>query len=298
MKSKFTILFACILGLLCFPKNATAQSYYNSDSPWTMGGNFGLLFNQVAQTNWSAGGDNLVGLNLQLNYSADYLKDRRLWDNRLELEYGFNKTKSDGTKKTADNIYLSSIYGYEIAKNLYFSGTFLFTTQFANGYDYLGAGNTDDVFISTFMAPGYLNVGVGITWTPKPWFKATINPASYRGIFVLNEELSDAGQFGVHPGDRYRTEFGANILLELNKNLTSNINLYSRLNLYSNYLEDAQNVDVNWEVKLNMDVNSWITASISTNMIYDDNVLILKDGKYEPRLQFQEILGIGLQFKF
>ncbi len=298
MKHKITIFFVCILGMLCIPRKASAQSYYSNDSSWKLGGNFGFTLNQVAQSNWSAGGENLFGLNIQLNYSANYKKDRRLWDNRLELEYGFNKTKSDGKKKTADNIYLSSIYGYEIAKNLYLSGTFIYNTQFANGYNYGDAGDDDNVFISTFMAPGYLNLGVGLTWTPKSWFKATIDPASYRGVFVLNKELSDQGQFGVHPGDRYRTEFGGNILLELNKNLTSNINLYSRLNLYSNYLEDAQNVDVNWEVKLNMEVNSWITASISTNMIYDDNVLILKDGKYEPRLQFQEILGIGLQFRF
>ncbi len=298
MMRKITIFSACILGTLCIPKTASAQSYYNSDSNWKLGGNFGLLFNQVAQTNWAAGGDNLVGLNLQLNYTANYLKGKHMCDNRLQLEYGFNKTKSDGSKKTADNIYLSSIYGYEIAKNLYLSGTFIYDTQFANGYDYGDAGESDNVFISTFMAPGYLNIGAGITWTPKTWFKLTFNPVAYRGIFVLNKELSDAGQFGVHPGDRYRTEFGANLLAELNKNLTSNINLYSRLALYSNYLEDAQNVDIDWEVKLNMDVNSWITASISTNMIYDDNVKILKDGKYEPRLQFQEILGIGLQFRF
>ena len=298
MKRKITIFFVCILGMLCLPDNASAQSYYNNDSSWKLGGNFGVMFNQVAQTNWSAGGENQVGLNLQLDYTANYLKDRQLWDNRLELEYGFNKTKSDGSKKTADNIYLSSIYGYEIAKNLYFSGTFIFNTQFANGYNYNASGDADNVFISTFMAPGYLNIGAGITWTPKTWFKATINPVAYRGIFVLNEELSDQGQFGVDPGDRYRTEFGANIILELNKNLTSNINLYSRLNLYSNYLEDAQNVDINWQVKLNMNVNSWITTSISTNLIYDDDVLILKDGKYEPRLQFQEILAIGLQFRF
>ena len=77
---------------------------------------------------------------------------------------GLNKTKSDGTKKTNDKIYLSSTYGYEIAKNWYASGLMTFQTQFAKGYDY----NVDpDVFISRFMSPGYLLIGAGFYLDPQ-----------------------------------------------------------------------------------------------------------------------------------
>ena len=105
-----------------------------------------------------------------------------------------NKTKSDGTKKTNDKIYLSSTYGYEIAKNWYASGLMTFQTQFAKGYDY---SVDPDVFISRFMSPGYLLIGAGFTWTPKSWFTATFTPATWRGTFVSSKILSDQGDFGV-----------------------------------------------------------------------------------------------------
>ena len=48
-----------------------------------------------------------------------------------------------------------------------------------------------------------------------------------------------------------------------------------------------------------MYVNKWISATISTNMLYDDDVKVAqKDGTAGPRLQFKEVLGVGLQFSF
>ena len=171
-----------------------------------------------------------------------------------------------------------------------------FQTQFAKGYDY----NVDpDVFISRFMAPGYLMVGAGLTWKPKQWFTATLSPAPWRGTFVSSKILSDQGDFGVTPGDRLFSEFGANLRMEATYEFLKNMTVYSRLDLYSNYLEDPQNVDVNWIVQLNMKINQWFSANISTNMIYDDNIKIAqKDGTKGPRLQFKEALNIGFQVNF
>ena len=288
-----------ILFLFMILPFTTSAQYYNQDSTWLMGGNVGMHLNQVQQISWAAGGDNLFGMNLLLNYSANYKKERHIWNNRAEFEYGFTVTDADGTRKSSDKIYLSTTYGYKIKKNLYISGLLFFNTQFADGYDY-GDEDEEDEFISTLMAPGYLTIGAGLTWTPKPWFKGTFNPAAYRGIFVLNDELSDAGEFGVDPGDHYRTEFGANLHMEFNRDIMENVNLYSRASLFTNYLEKPENVDVSWEVKVNMNINKWLSASLSTSLIYDDDIKISDDDddtKEGARLQFQEILGIGLQFK-
>ena len=75
--------------------------------------------------------------------------------------------------------------------------------------------------------------------------------------------------------------------------------IYSRVDLFSNYLEDPQNVDVRWDVQLNMTVNKWFSANISTNLIYDnDTKIVQKDGSKGPRLQFKESLGVGFQVTF
>ena len=292
---KHRLLIATLSILLSFPVfSVSAQP--GRDTAWTRGGLVGINLSQISLSNWAAGGDNAIGFNFLLNYKADYKKDRHLWQNRLELAYGLNKTKSDGTKKTNDNIYLSSIYGYQLVKNLYLSGLMNFQTQFAKGYDY----NVDpDVFISRFMAPGYLMIGAGLTWTPKPWFTATLSPATWRGTFVSSKILSDQGEYGVKPGKHLFSEFGANLRMEATYEFLKNMTIYSRLDLFSNYLEKPQNVDVNWIVQLNMAINKWFSANISTNMIYDDNIKIAqKDGSKGPRLQFKEALGIGFQVNF
>lgn len=290
-KGIYTLFLVIVTGIIL---PAIAQP--GMDTTWKRGGSLGINLNQVSLSNWAAGGDNAVGFNLQFNYFANYRKARHLWNNQLELDYGLNKTKSDGTKKTNDKIYLSSVYGYELVKNLYLSGLMTFQTQFAKGYDYSTAPRT---YISRFMSPGYLLVGAGLTWTPKTWFTATLSPATWRGTFVNSDILSDEGQFGVTPGKHLFSEFGANLRMEARYEFLKNMTIFSRLSLYSNYLKKPQNVDVNWDVQLNMAINKWFTALVTTSMIYDDDTKILqKDGSKGARLQFKEALGIGFQVTF
>ena len=263
---------------------------------WTLEGVAGINLSQVSLSNWAAGGDGSMAFDLMFNYSADYKRDRHLWQNRLELSYGLNNTSSNGTRKTNDKIYLSSTYGYRVAKNLYLSGLLTFNTQFANGYDYSG---DEPVFMSQFMAPGYLSVGAGLTWTPKKWFTATLAPATWRGTFVTDTRLSDAGAFGVDPGRRLLSEFGGNLRLEASYEFLPNMTVYSRLDLFSDYLRKPENVDVRWDVQLQMKINKWFSANLTLNSIYDDDIKIpQKDGVTGPRFQFKEVLGIGLQARF
>lgn len=266
------------------------------DSVWITNGYAGLKLTQVSFTNWATGGDNAFAFDLQGTYQADYKHNKHIWQNRIELSYGLNKTKSEITKKTSDKIYLNSNYGYEIYKRLYLSALLNFQSQFTRGYDY---GVNPDVYVSQFMAPGYLMTGIGLTWIPNKFFTAVLSPAAWRGTFVLNDRLSDEGAYGVKPGKKLLSEFGANLKLEGRYEFLKNMTLYSRLDLYSDYLRKPQNVDVNWEVQINMVINKWFSTTLTTNMVYDDDVKItLSDGRKVKRVQFKELLGVGVQFNF
>ena len=290
----FILLLCVCAGFALLP--VPAEGRVLRDSTWTLNGVTSLNLSQISLSNWAAGGENSVGFEAAFAYSADYKQAKHLWQNRLELGFGLNNTKSSGTRKTNDKIYLASNYGYELVKNLYLSALMNFNTQFANGYDYSADPR---VFISRFMAPGYLLVGAGLTWTPKKYFTAVLTPLSWRGTFVTSRVLSDEGAFGVTPGDRLLSEMGANLKLTVEYEFLKNMTIYSRLNLFSDYLDKPQNVDVGWDVQLNMKINKWFSANVSTNMIYDDNTKILqKDGSRGPRLQFKEALGIGFQVNF
>lgn len=267
-----------------------------STSPWTREGNLGLKLTQVSLTNWAAGGDNSVAFDFQGAYQANYKKGKHLWNNRLELAYGLNRTGEDGTKKANDKIYLNSNYGYSIAKSWYASAFATFQTQFSPGYDY---SISKDISVSEFMSPAYLTTGLGFTYDPNKIFTVVLSPASWRGTFVLNDRLSDEGAYGVDPGKHLLSSFGANLKGEVRYEFMKNMTVYSRLDLYSDYLHKPQNIDVNWEVQINMAINKWFSTTLTTNLVYDDDVKIAqKDGTKGPRVQFKEILGVGLQFNF
>lgn len=274
------------------------------DTTWLLGGTAGATFSQVSLTNWSAGGEGAMAYNLMFNYNANYLKGRHLWNNRLELAYGMNWSESKGQQKVNDKIYLASMYGYGLGHNWYLSALMNFQTQFANGFDYT---LTPKRRVSQFMAPGYLSAGLGFTWKPNSWFTATFSPLMWRATFVLDDDLffDAAGNpitaFGVKHGKHILNELGANVRLEVNKDIAKNVNLYSRLDLFSNYLHKPQNVDMHWNIALTAAITKWLSANLTLNMIYDDDILFPRksDGKMVgSKLQFKEVLGIGLQTSF
>ena len=108
---KIRFFFIALLGMGAAHLSAqTADS--TKTSPWTTEGFAGLKLTQVSLTNWSAGGDNSVAFDLQGTYQANYKKGKHIWNNRLELAYGLNKTGEDGMRKANDKIYLNTNYGY------------------------------------------------------------------------------------------------------------------------------------------------------------------------------------------
>ena len=277
----------------------------NAQPPkWVRGGVGGITLSQVSLSNWSAGGEGSLAIDAMLNYDALYTKGRHMWQNRLEFAYGLSNTRSLGTRKTNDKIFLSSMYGYRLSRTWYASLLGTFSSQFAKGYDY----STDPrTYMSRFMAPGYLGIGAGFTWKPRAWFNAYLSPAAWRGTFVFDDRLFKDGAgnmvhtaYGVEPGKHLRSELGANVRLELDKEIMTDLKIYSRLDLFSNYLHKPQNIDVKWYVLLTAKINKWVSANLSFDMLYDDDVKFKRaDGSQGPsRLQVKEVLGIGLQTTF
>ncbi len=304
-------------------KVVNAKSDLNKEVPadtakkhWLVQGSGSLQFTQASFTNWAAGGQNSLGLAAWVNFKANYRNKRHMWANTLDLGYGFNilgKGSDAQFTKVNDKIEFTTSYGYELSKNKKWFFTLLanFRTQFDNGYNY----PDDSTAISKIMAPGYLVAGLGITYTPSSWFMMYLSPASGRFTFVTDQKLSDAGAFGVDPaeyqytatdtllvkhGKSMKGEFGPYFRADLNRDIIKNVNLTTSLELFSDYLHQFGNIDVNWNLLLSLKVNKWLSASIKTQLIYDDDIKIKTDPAKSPgpRTQFKELLGIGLTYKF
>lgn len=282
-----------VLLLFMLPMLAVAETAQDT-TYWKYNGSASLNFSQVSLTNWAAGGKSSVAGVFLLNANANYKKDKWIWDNALNIGYGLLNEEGGETTKSEDKLDISSKVGYEAVKSWYYSALMGFNTQFSNGYNY---PNTENA-ISRFMAPAYLNLALGMDYKPSEKFSAFISPLNAKTTFVLDETLSDAGNFGVTPGDKMRAELGAMAKASLNINLMENVKLATDLTLFSNYLENPENIDITWNMLISMKVNKWLSANLATNLIYDDDIEIEKDGKLAPRIQFKQLFGAGLSVNF
>lgn len=282
---------------------------------WKTGGVVNLGIAQTSLTNWSAGGQNSIAANGLISLFANRTMKKALWENSLDLGYGILKQGTNaGWQKTDDKIDLFSKLGRKVSKNWYFAGLVNFKTQMTPGYNY----PNDSVKISTFLAPGYLLGAIGFEYKPNDNFSAFIAPVTLKETFVYDQKLADAGAFGVDaavydditgllvtPGANIRSEFGGYLRMMYKKDIVQNVTFQTKLDLFSNYLNNPQNIDVNWEMLLNMKVNKFISATIGTQLIYDHDIKIAVDNNNDgvvdaagPRLQFKEVLTAGLTYKF
>ncbi|MGE5394028.1 MAG: DUF3078 domain-containing protein [Candidatus Saccharibacteria bacterium] len=287
--------------LLLLPTALFSQQQPDTLKRWEVKGLFSLNFSQISLTNWVAGGrSSSAGVGI-FNLQAKYAKDNLLWENTLDLGYGLIKEQDRQMVKSDDKIDLTSKLGLKQSETLYYSLLFNYRTQFAEGYKY---PNTTNV-ISNFMAPGYFILALGLDYKPQKDVSIFFSPATARLTVVSDDILSAQGAFGVDPGKKTRMEVGAILKADLNTQIMKNVTLNNKVVFFSNYLKNPQNVDVNWDLMLNMKVNDYLSANLITNLIYDDDIKVPIDVNESgqiirsgPRVQFKEMFGIGLNIKF
>lgn len=318
MKNKF-IVATILLSITCAyslgqvteaEKNLRTQSA-DTTMGWKKGGVISENLAQTSLTNWAAGGQKSVAINGIFALFANLKQGKSVWDNSLDLGYGIMKQGDDGFRKTDDKIDILSKYGREAFKNFYYAALLNFKTQMTPGWNY----DTDPKEkISDLFAPAYLLAAFGIDYKPNAYFSAFIAPFTGKFTFVTDDALSAAGAFGVAPGETTKSEFGGYIRSIYTKNdfkgeFMKNISFTTKVDLFSNYLHNPQNIDVSWETLLGMKVNKYISVNFNTHLLYDDDILIPldrnEDGDKEDigdipgkRIQFKEILGVGLSYKF
>jgi hypothetical protein len=306
--TSFIILFSftfSVLGQDTAPKTDSVKY-------WTHKGTFAFTFSQVAFKNWAAGGENSISGVTQFGYDINYKKDKNSWDNRIDLGYGLIKQGDAKLFKSEDRLELNSKYGRQISESWHLAALLGFRTQFAPGYD----GKNREVKISDFMAPGYLSPSIGLDYKPNPKFSLYLSPVAGRITFVLDDSLANQGAFGVKAAkyspqgvkieDAENTlfQFGALAKLRYESDIMENVRLSLGAELLSDYLNKPQNIIVNGIMQVNMKVNKYLSANLTVQGIYDDNISLttvdekgepIKDG---PKVQWKQVFGAGLSFTF
>ena len=152
-----------------------------------------------------SGGDNSIALMASLFLNHTFTKNLFSVETKFIAKFGYNRMKvetktDDGSTssngvwfKNQDEFDLSVAPSFKMTKNWSYGAIFKFRSQFANGY----ISRTQQGEIerkSAFMAPGYLDISLGITYKcPKPKFPIVVNisPIALSAVFVESAQIRE-----------------------------------------------------------------------------------------------------------
>lgn len=261
---------------------------------WTKKGNLIFLFNQSNFNNWLAGGENNLSGNLGINYDFNYKKNDITWDNKVIASYGLLQTKNaDFEKKTDDRFEYNSVFGKKATGQWYYSFFLNFRTQFTKGYVYGKDANGKEIRdeYTNIFSPAYLTFGPGMFWKKNDNLKVNFAPLTSKITFVdADFTLPEKAYFGVEEGKSTRYELGFYASGYYKLDLITNVSMENTLNLYSNYLEDPQNVDMDYTMAMVMRINRYLTTNLVFQAIYDDNAF--------RGFQTRQIFGLAVNYGF
>lgn len=292
------LFFVSILlgGIFSFAQDSLSVPKKDSIRYWSIHGQNTLTLNQASFSNWAAGGANNVGWIAGANYSFTYEDSKNLWENIFVLGYGQSKTQGLDIRKTQDVLDVSTNYGRKFSESWFMSVGAGLITQFTPGYDYDKKNPIKSEVmhqgykkISSFMAPGYLNLGLGVTYKPSDNFSIIMYPSNARITLVLDPDLQFEGNFGLkNNGDKALFQLGFLAKMYYKQKIMENVFFTNNFSIFSNYLDHPDRMVLNYMGAIDMKVNKLISAKVLVNIIYDHNQI--------QRTQMRQTLGIGLTY--
>jgi len=169
---------------------------------WRIGA-FGTIGGSLSDfTNWYAQGtpNNSSGnIGFTFNGYANLIQEKFFWRNALttnlnwvKLDDKDNPNDDDSFNPTTDVFNLSSLYGRNITKTLAASALMEYRTT----------------LLDNFNDPGYLDLGVGATWTPIENLIVVIHPLNYNFVFSSGDTVFESSMGAKIVAD-YTRQIGA-----------------------------------------------------------------------------------------
>ncbi|WP_047548739.1 DUF3078 domain-containing protein [Psychroserpens sp. Hel_I_66] len=182
---------------------------------WRVGA-FGVIGGSLSNfNNWYSQGvpNNSSGnIGLTINGYANLIEDKFFWRNSLNTNLSWVKLDnkdtdldSDGFEPTTDVFNISSLYGRKLSEKLAASGLVEYRTT----------------LLDNFNDPGYLDVGIGGTWTPIDNLIVVVHPLNYNFVFADNDNI-------------FESSLGAKIVADYTRQI-GKIGFKSNLSMFQSY---------------------------------------------------------------
>lgn len=256
-------------------------------------GAFGVIGGSLSNfNNWySQGTPNNGSGNIGINFNAfaNKLESKYFWRNSLTVNLAWvklddrdNPNDDDSFQPTTDVFNISSLYGRNLSEKWAASALAEYRTTILNN----------------FNDPGYLDVGVGFTWTPLSNLIVVIHPLNYNFVFADNDAV-------------FESSLGAKIVADYTRQIGA-INFKSNLSLFQSYKSNDLS---NWTWNNNFSYTLWKNIGVGFDFGLRNNkqeALNYALGQYDPAAtppqteptfanvdnDLQTYYTIGLTYKF
>lgn len=179
-------------------------------------GAFGTIGGSLSNfSNWYAQGvpNNSSGnIGFTVNAFANLQEEKFFWRNSLNVNLAWVKldnedidTDSEDFESTTDVFQITSLYGKKLNEKWAVSGLAEYRTT----------------ILDNFNDPGYLDLGVGATWTPIQDLIVVIHPLNYNFVFSSGDTV-------------FESSLGAKIVADYTRSIGA-VNFKTNLSLFQSY---------------------------------------------------------------
>ena len=264
---------------------AEADADTAKPSGWVPVAVAGLNLTQTSFTDWAQGGANSLAYSARVLSNLTYYGERAKWSNSLKLLFGQARLSGQGLRKTEDEIYLESLFIYEVWElvNPYAAATV--RTQFAPGYEY--PENADKQQISAFFDPAYFTESIGFIYEPSPIFTSRLGVAAREVVTSQYRVFANDPETPVGDWKSTRVDAGLESISVLRWEFAPNMLLTSRLELFSAF-DMMERVIVRSDNAIAAKVNEYVSVGI--------NLQLINDAYVRPQTQIMESISVGLSY--
>ncbi|WP_292892262.1 DUF3078 domain-containing protein [Nonlabens sp.] len=191
------------------------QSKIEAIPGWKYGA-FGTVGVNLSEfSNWYSQGSANVSsgnIGLTINSYANLKQAKYFWRNSLNVNLGWVKfddkddpTDDDSFQEATDVFNISSLYGHKLSEKIAIST--------------LGEYRT--TILSNFNDPGYLDLGIGGTWTPVTHLVVVVHPLNYNFVFAENSAV-------------FESSLGAKVVADYSRSI-GKVSFKSNLSMFYSY---------------------------------------------------------------
>jgi len=255
---------------------------------WRIGA-YGTIGGSLSEfSNWYAQGapNNSAGnIGITFNAYADLIEEKFFWRNSLNTNLNWVKlddkddpTDNENFEPTTDVFNISSLYGRNITKTLAASALMEYRTT----------------LLDNFNDPGYLDLGIGATWTPIKNLIVVIHPLNYNFVFADNDVI-------------YESSLGAKIVADYSRKI-GKINFKTNFSTFQSYkTSDLSNFtwtnSFSYTIWKNIGVGFDFALRSNKQEALDFAISQTPEGETQPTFDtvdndLQSYYTIGISYKF